>query len=90
MGRLKSFMLLEGGDTITWERHGQIYEGTVQYLQSDMHSITGEAYVVSLMDGEVLKEHTVYPSEVRFDKMLQVRKTMDRLDTLMSGEDLND
>jgi len=90
MGRVKSFMLLESGDDIMWERHGNIYEGRVLYLQTDTHSMTGESYVVSKMDGEVLKEYTVYPSEVRFDKMLTVRKTIERLDALMKEEDLND
>lgn len=90
MGRVKSFMLLEGGDEIMWERHGNIYEGRVSYLQTDTHSMTGESYVVSQMDGKVLKEYTVYPSEVRFDKMLTVRKTIERLDTLMGSEDLDD
>jgi hypothetical protein len=90
MGRVKSLMLLEGGDDIVWKRGGQTYEGTVEYLQTDSHSGTGESYVVSRLDGEVLKEYTVYPSEIRFDKLIQFRRSMDRLETLMSSEDLND
>ena len=43
MGSLKSFMLLEGGDDIVWKRGGQTYEGKVECLQSDTHSMTGEA-----------------------------------------------
>jgi hypothetical protein len=90
MGRLKSFMLLEGGEAIMWERHGEVYEGQVEYLQSDTHSMTGESYVVSRQDGEVYKEYTVYPSEIRFDKMIQARNIKSRLDTLIRGEDLDD
>jgi len=90
MGSLKSFMLLEGGDDIVWKRGGQTYEGRVECLQSDTHSMTGEAYVVSHMDGPVLKEYTVYPSEVCFNEMIKARKTSDRMDTLIRGDDLND
>jgi hypothetical protein len=88
MSRVKSFMLLEGGDDIVWERGGQTYEGKVECLQDDHHN--GEAYVVSRMDGPVLKEHTVYPHEIRFYDMLKARRNTERMDTLIRGEDLND
>lgn len=90
MGRLKSFMLLESGDKIVWERAGQTFEGVIECLHPDTHSITGEAYIVSRMDGEVLKEYTVYPSEVCLNEIIKIKKTSDRLDTLIRGEDLND
>jgi hypothetical protein len=85
-------MLLESGEAITWERHGISYSGHVSYLQSDSHSLTGESYVVECKTGEVVKEYTVYPSEVSFDKMLSIRdqKKTSRLNTLMRSEDMDD
>jgi hypothetical protein len=39
-----------------------------------------------------VKEYTVYPSEVSFDKMLSIRdqKKTSRLNTLMRSEDMDD
>ena len=89
MGRVKNFMLLEGGDSILWERHGCEYEGTVECLSGE-NSSRGDAYIVLVNEKGTSKEYTVYPSEVCFDKMLRIRNTTKRWDSLMRSEDLND
>jgi len=91
MGKVKNYMLIDPGDKIMWERHGQTYEGTVEYLTSCGHSMNGQAYVVSRKDGEVLKEYTVYPSEIALHKMITQRQDeMLRYTRMMKAEDLND
>jgi type II secretory ATPase GspE/PulE/Tfp pilus assembly ATPase PilB-like protein len=91
MGQTKKYMVLEGGERIIWNRNGQTFHGVVDYVCSDTHSITDEAYVVSSRVDGVLKEYTVYPSEVSFDKMITARKkTLERMNTLMGSKDLND
>jgi hypothetical protein len=91
MGRVKNYMVIDPGQKIIWERHGQTYEGQVSYLDTDPHSMTGEAYNVVWIEPTtgVAKETTVYPSEVRLDKMISC-KQMDRCTNMMKSEDLND
>jgi hypothetical protein len=86
-------MVIEPGQQITWERHDKIYEGQVSHIDSDPHSITGEAYVAIWIDPStgVAKETTVYPSEVCLDQMvLQRHKQLKRHTELMKQEDLDD
>ena len=90
MSRVKSFMLLESGERIIWEEHGQILYGMVNYAYDDdyMHEDYGSYSVRRNGQG---KDCTVHPKNIRFDKMLAARKkTIERLESLMRSEDLND
>ena len=90
MGRVKNFMLLESGENIIWEEHGQTMYGMVNYAYDDdyMHEDYGSYSVKPYGD---YKECTVHPKNIRFDKMLAAQKNaIERLESLMRSEDLND
>ena len=90
MSRVKSFMLLERVERIIWEEHGQILYGVVNYTYDERFLDKNYGSYSVTQNGQG-KECTVHPKNIRFDKMLTARKkTIERLESLMKSEDLND